>query len=106
MSQKSFKSDVEALQREIDLLNSQITKSENCLPTILISGICIPILVFIVLFFFQPRFVKAKEGDRYTRSKSRLFFWTVFITLVSWACMYGFSYFTGYGGESMICRRA
>lgn len=107
MSKNSaFQNRVIELQTELDKLEGQLNKKAGCVPTLLIIGACIPVVVWFMLFFFQPGFVKKKEGSRQVRDNSKVFGWTIGITLFLWAGMYVFAYFKGYDIGGSVCHRS
>jgi len=100
------------LQRKIDdlsgLLKSRkeaISRKEKCIPTMLIAGVITPIVIWILLYFIQPRFVQSKEGAKYVRSNTKVFYWTLLITVIIWVGMYLWTWCKGYGNISMLCAR-
>ena len=76
--------------------------SLSCSPTMMVAAVAVPIVVVLLLYFFKPSFVQKKEGGKLARDKSKIFMWTVGITLVLWGAMYGITY-AGYGGSSVVC---
>ena len=106
MSDSDFKSRVDELSRRIDSAKAGVASKEKCVPTLMIIGVIVPILLWLVLYFTQPSFVQQKEGDKYTRSTRKVFYWTIGATLVVWVALYMFTYFKSQsGGGSMFCKR-
>lgn len=101
----SFESQVQALQERINKQESKIASKEKCLPTMLIAGIVVPFLLWALLYFLQPSFVQKKDGTKYIRDGTKVFYYTVGITLVIWVAMYLFTYCQGYDKASMLCAR-
>lgn len=101
----AFKERVAGLQKEITAVAGKAAGKEKCIPTMLIAGIVAPILVWVLLFFLQPSFVQKKEGVKYVRDNTKVFYWTVLVTVVIWIAMYLFTYCQGYEGAAMLCSR-
>lgn len=101
----TFAEKVAELQEQISSVSEKATGKEKCVPTMLIAGIVAPILVWILLYFLQPSFVQKKEGTKYVRDSTKVFYWTVLITVIIWVAMYLFSYCQGYQSAAMLCSR-
>ncbi len=77
----------------------------SCASTLLVVAACVPLVVFLILFFFSPSFVKRKEGDQLVRDNSKVFGWTIAGTVFVWAAMYLYAYYNGYNVGGMLCYR-
>lgn len=93
------------LAKEVDLLDQDITRKEKCIPIIVIGAIVVPVLAWLLLYFLQPSFVQSKEGLKYVRNNSKVFWWTVIITAIIWGGMYLFTYCKGYKGGKWCSRK-
>ena len=91
------------LQEGIKNVGGKITSKEKCLPTMLIAGIAAPILIWLVLYFVQPRFVSEKEGNKHVLSKTKVFYWTVIFTILVWIAMYLWTWCRGLDKVAMLC---
>lgn len=100
-----FSQKVSNLQRQISAASEKAAGKEKCIPTMLIAGIVAPILVWVLLYFLQPSFVQKKEGTKYVRDNTKVFYWTVLVTVVIWVAMYLFTYCQGYDSAAMLCSR-
>jgi hypothetical protein len=100
-----FKQRVEELQRELDADASKISLKEKCLPTVIIIGIAIPFVIWGALFFFATKipFVSKQEGQKRVRQNSKVFYWTLGFTLLTWVGMYIWAWMIGYDIGGMIC---
>lgn len=96
---------IDELSRLIRQKKEAISRKERCLPTMLIAGVVAPIIVWLLLYFIQPRFVQTKEGSKYTRSNTKVFYWTILVTVIIWVGMYLWTWCQGYGNISMLCAR-
>ena len=103
---RSFKDKVSELQSHVSAVTDQASNKEKCVPTMLIAGIVTPFLVWILLYFLQPSFVQKKEGAKYVRSGTKVFYWAIIISVVIWIAMYLFTWCKGYDKAAMICRRS
>jgi hypothetical protein len=77
-------------------------KSARCIPTMLIMAALVPVVVWVLLFLVQPRFVQKKEGSKSVRDNKRVFYWTLLFTGLVWIAMYGYAWCKG-SGLSMVC---
>nr|QBK86338.1 MAG: membrane protein [Marseillevirus LCMAC102] len=100
-----FSSKIDKLQAHVEVSNAKAANKEKCVPIMLIVGIIVPLLIFLLLYFLQPSFVQKKEGTKYIRNNTKLFYWTLLITVVLWIAMYLFSYCKGYEKSAMLCRK-
>lgn len=75
----------------------------KCFPTILVATILTPIIVWLVLYFLQPWFVRKKEGSGTTKDNSKVLVWTVIITAVIAAIVFGFSWYMNYDFVGQLC---
>lgn len=96
-------SKVATFREKVASLEQQVKKfeGEKCIPTMAIAAAVIPLLIFLVLFFLQPGFVQRTEGNKSVRSVQKVFIYTLVISLIAWALMYCYSFFTG----SAVCAR-
>jgi magnesium-transporting ATPase (P-type) len=96
---------IDELQRSLDQEKRNICSKENCFPMMLIFGVLAPIIIWIILYFFQPRFVQETEGTRRVRSNTKVFYWTVIFTLLIWVAMYLWTWCRGFNKVSLLCAR-
>lgn len=99
-----FAKKVSQLQEAIDGHTSQLATKEKCLPMVLMIAAAVPLVVFLVLYFLQPGFVKKKDGGKSVRSGTKVFLWTLFVTVVAWVALYLYTWCKGYSG-TMLCSR-
>ncbi len=95
----------EDLKSHVEKARIGIESKEKCFPIMIIIGAVAPVLVWLVLYFLQPSFVQKKEGDVYVRNNTKVFYWTVLITLIIWVAMYLFSFCSGSKAIPMFCTR-
>ena len=98
-----FAKKVQALEDSISNAQTKSLSVEACLPTLVIIGIIAPLIVFLVLFFVAPRFVKKKDGIKSVRSSRKVFLGTVIATLLIWSGLYVYAYMSGGVGTGMVC---
>ncbi len=98
------------LQRKIDQLQSHIEKascptgkSSKCMPVMLIGAAAIPVVAAAALYFISPSFVKTDDGMEKVLSKTKVLCWTIAITLLLWAVMYGYSFYGGVEKMGNLC---
>ena len=103
---REYRDKVARLKRELDLLEqSSGDAPEKCIPTMYIAAGIAPVLVFLILWFLSPGFVQKKEGEKYSRSTSKVFMWTLLSTAMLWIGMYVFTYCDSFVNTS-ICARS
>jgi heme/copper-type cytochrome/quinol oxidase subunit 2 len=88
----TFKETLNRIDKEIECQNS-------CISTLTIVAIAMPFIIWLLLFFIKPSFVKNELNERSTK---KVVTWTVILTAISWAILFGYSYFTGNIG-SLAC---
>lgn len=74
-----------------------------CIPTSLIVAVIFPILLFLVLWWWSPGFVKTTVNGKSTRSTAKVFFWTVGITALVWLFMYMYARCDNFKNISKLC---
>lgn len=75
-----------------------VKASVKCLPWRIILGIASPLLIFLSLYFIQPRFVQKKEGTRTVRSTTKVFVWTIFLSAIVLGGIYAWGKYKIGGG--------
>jgi hypothetical protein len=100
----TYRQKVATLEQSISQASQSVNAKERCLPMMLIVGAIFPLILATILFFWQPSIVQTKEGGKMVRSNKKLFYWTLGTTIVVWAAMYGYSYYTGHIAK-MVCAR-
>jgi len=105
MSQK-LQAKIAELGRMVKQQASKLNEKERCIPVMLIAGIIVPIVIWLVLYFIQPEFVKVQEGSKKVRSNTKVFYWTVIVTVIIWVGMYLWTWCQGYEHTSMLCARS
>jgi hypothetical protein len=88
----SFKDTLDRIDKEIQCQNS-------CISTLTIIAIIMPFVIWLLLYLIKPSFVKNELDER---SGKKIATWTVVFTIISWAILFGYSYFTGNVG-SLAC---
>jgi len=102
MSNLSFEEKVEQLQQELDSVSKCINTQDKCLPITLIIAALTPVVVALALYFGKFGFVTKKEGNKVVRSASKIFQYTIILTVVVWIILFGVLY--GFGGaNSLLC---
>ena len=82
-----------------------VAAKDRCMPTMVIAGLATPLVLLLLLFFIQPRFVTRKEGKRKIRDGKKIALYTAIGTVLVWAVMYFYSKSQGMGSGSMTCQR-
>ena len=80
-----FEQKVNALSSLMSDTSSKAEKKEGGFPMKIIAGLIIPFVVAVGLFFGKPSFVKNEKDER---ENSKVFYWTLLITVVIWVLMY------------------
>jgi len=104
-SNERFQKAIADLQGQLDACQAKVSLQDNCVSALIVIGVVTPIVLFLLLYFIQPRFVTSKQGDQEVRDKMKLFLWTVGVTLVVWIALYLYAYFNNYAGLPMVCAR-
>jgi len=76
---------------------------EKCTPSVVLYAIFVPFAWWLILFWLKPGIVLKKEGSRQIRSHTKVFGWTIVLTVVSWIILYAYYYFKG---SSMVCMKS
>ena len=105
MSNKQLQDKISELSHLVKTAKGKLDEKEKCIPIMLIVGAIVPIVVWLALYFIQPAFVKVQEGSKQVRSNTKVFYWTVIITVVAWVAMYLWAWCQGYDQISMLCAR-
>jgi ABC-type arginine transport system permease subunit len=94
-----------SFSERIDELEKQygLSQQKKCVPTYVIVGIVIPLLIFIVLYFFKPSFTLKEENGEKVRNTKRIFLSVFISTLVAWGLMYAYYASDGFSNISMTC---
>jgi heme/copper-type cytochrome/quinol oxidase subunit 2 len=80
---------VEALSDLISGASSKAQEKEgNPMTMVAISGVIIPIVVFIILWFSQPAFVTKTDVTPPEKDYKKITSWTILFTVVIWIMMY------------------
>ncbi len=66
---------------------------KGCMPNIHVGYILSPLLILILLYLVKPSFVMRKDLDGFRMDYTRLFRWTLVLTILAWI------------GLWMYCRR-
>ena len=98
----SYKEKVKELQAKIEGETKKFEDKEKCFPTMMVMAIAIPIIVWLILYFLQFKFVKKVEAGKEVRDNTKIFYWTVVITLLAWVGLYAYTY---YWGTGQVCTR-
>lgn len=77
--------------------------SISCIPTSLIVAILFPILLFLILWWWQPGFVKTTVNGKTSRSTAKVFFYTILITALVWLFMYMYARCDNFSQLSKMC---
>lgn len=98
----TFRQKTAQLEQSIAKTSQTLKAKERCFPTMLIAAAVFPLIIFGILFFWQPSIVQRKEGSKNVRDNKKVFYWTLGLTVLVWAGMYGYSYWAGHR-VSMLC---
>ncbi|ALX27527.1 hypothetical protein GMAR_ORF153 [Golden Marseillevirus] len=74
----------------------------NCYPLLVAVGAVVPLLVWLVLYFIQPRFIQTRKDVGYVQDNWKLLKWTLLITLIVWALFWAFTFCKDYKQQT-IC---
>jgi len=86
------------LQAQIDKVSKKASGSSSSNMILIAIGIAVPIVIGGILFFVQPKFVQSQsQGGKYVRSNTKVILWTTVMTLLIWAAIYGYIYFSKNG---------
>ena len=94
----SFNDRIKELEKSVG-----IGGTETCLPTHLIVGIAIPLVLFLILYFFKFSFVMKEENGEKVRNTKKIFIWVTVITLLSWGLIYFYLSSDGFKNLPMTC---
>ena len=97
----NFREKVQQLQAELEKAKAALS-SETCTPLTTIIAVVTPVVIFLALFFVTPSFVTVDDEGKPVRNIKKVFMWTVGLTLVVWAGLYGYTRYTS-GGQTQAC---
>ena len=108
MSTPDFREKVKQLEKELQNATAALG-SDSCISMNMIVAGIVPIVVFLGLYVTSPSFVTeepedASSGSKPERSLKKVIMWTTAVTLVAWACIYGYSAYKGSSG-TLLCAR-
>lgn len=81
-----------SFKETLDRIDKEITTQNSCISTLTIIAIAAPFVVWILLYLVKPSFVKNELDEKSTK---KMITWTIIFTVVIWAVLFGYSYFTG-----------
>lgn len=99
--ERYFGDSIANLQKKVEDLAG--VSQANCFPTVLVSAILTPVIVWVILYFLQPNFVRRQEGNASLQDNSKVLVYTIIITAIIYAVGFGVSYFAGYDITSALC---
>ena len=91
-AEQTFQERIAQLDDCIKRTEQVANKKAKSIPVIVLAGLATPVLIGLVLYIVQPRFVQTEEDDEFKRDTRKVVKYTAFITLAMWAAMYGFTY--------------
>jgi len=91
-----FQRAIAELQEKLDECNIKVNRKDNGFSSLVVIGAIMPVLVFMILYLIQPRFVTTEQDGKKIRSKKKIFFWTVGATLLVWAGLYLYACLNSY----------
>lgn len=106
----STRSRTAALGEEIDRMegfsidpSSTLTSvfGTNCFPLLVAVGAVTPLLVWLVLYFIQPRFIQTRKDVGYVQDNWKLLKWTAIITILIWIVFYLFTFCKDYKQQTV-----
>lgn len=93
MSTPSYKERIQKLQSLTEEGERKIKTKEMVIPTSVMVGAAVPLILLLVLYFVKPAFVTKKEGDKQVRDGKKIFYWTVGLTIIVWVAIYAWMYY-------------
>ena len=93
---------ISKLTQDIGDLSADIKKKETCFPTTIAIAIATPFVLWIILYFMKPSIVMKQDGDKQVRNTTKIFMWTIGLSILVWGGLYGYS---KYFGSGKICSR-
>lgn len=90
-----FRDRIKILEQEINKCVSNVgsVTTKSCIPSLVIIGSLVPVIVAFILYFLKPSMVTREDdhGEK-IRCTKKLLLWIVLITLVCWGGLYGLTY--------------
>ena len=102
MAEHTFAESLKNLQDRLGELNAE--GRVQCFPTALVCAIITPIVIWLILYFTQPYFVRKYDRNGASlQDNSKVLIWTAVITVVLYAIAWGVAWFSGYNVSSILC---
>ena len=101
-SSSTFDKKINELEKSLNEAKTNM-KNKKCIPYVVIVGIIIPFLTWIVLYMSKPSFIKNTDDEEQKTNMKKLFLYTVLITVLFWAGLYGYSYYRGFENLTSLC---
>jgi hypothetical protein len=80
---------IEMLERHLDSAPTVVTTDTDRSKTnIYIVGAIIPLLTWMVLYFWKPSIVRNAKDDHEKVNNTKVFFYSVLFTALAWAALY------------------
>lgn len=102
----------DALGDEIDRMNEGFSLDPsaaissvfgtNCFPLLVAIGAITPLVVWLILYFIQPRFIHTRKDVGYVQDNWKLLKWTAIISVLLWIVFYLFTFCKDYKQQN-IC---
>ncbi|BAU80145.1 hypothetical protein A9K97_gp206 [Tokyovirus A1] len=74
----------------------------SCFPLLVAVGAITPLLVWLVLYFIQPRFIQTRKDTGYAQDNWKLLKWTAVFTIGIWLIFWAFTFCKDYKQQT-IC---
>nr|WNL49855.1 transmembrane domain containing protein [Marseillevirus sp.] len=73
----------------------------NCFPLLVAVGAVTPLIVWLVLYFIQPKFIQTRKDTGYAPDNWKLLKWTAVITIGIWLIFWAFTFCKDYKQQTV-----
>lgn len=101
MENVSFREKIQQLEKELaknaKSLEDTVAPASSGMSWLTISAITAPIVVFLSLYLFSPKFVclpASKNSKKSVRSTKRVFLFSLGVSILIWMSLYGYSQYS------------
>jgi hypothetical protein len=91
MTDDTFSRRMREVQAEIDRIEME-SPVKSCVPTAIIIGIVIPILLFGIFYIFTPDMMKCQKDGTRQRSVKKVFWWSLIFSLAAWLALFALAW--------------
>ncbi len=99
----TFKQRLDKLTDALDASTRRVSVKDQCFPTVIAIGVVVPFATMLVLFLTKPKFVQKKEGNKSLRDSTKIFWYTLGLTMLIWGGMYVANKYHGFDKLAMMC---